>query len=155
MIGVNFGTLCHIFTMSRSPYRESLLRRVFSNFEQLGGPAAINPIRACARILYSFRSKHWCVVADDGRAHESFAKCKLQPTILHRNFSQSLQKKDLQCFKKRFKLVRLTLPKLPFWQLVWHLGYPNFAPFSCWLKKCLPRLRKIADNLWSRNWIFC
>ena len=25
MIGVNFGTLCHIFTMSRSPYRESLL----------------------------------------------------------------------------------------------------------------------------------
>ena len=26
MIGVNFGTLCHIFTLSRSPYRESLLR---------------------------------------------------------------------------------------------------------------------------------
>ena len=25
MIGVNFVTLCHIFTMSRSPYRESLL----------------------------------------------------------------------------------------------------------------------------------
>ena len=29
MIGVNFGTLCHIFTMSRSPYRESLLNTVF------------------------------------------------------------------------------------------------------------------------------
>ena len=27
MIGVNFGTLCHIFTMSRSPYRESLLNK--------------------------------------------------------------------------------------------------------------------------------
>ena len=26
MFGVNFGTLCHIFTLSRSPYRESLLR---------------------------------------------------------------------------------------------------------------------------------
>ena len=25
MIGVNFGTLCHIFTLSRSPYRESLV----------------------------------------------------------------------------------------------------------------------------------
>ena len=29
MIGVNFGTLCHIFAMSRSPYRESLLREEF------------------------------------------------------------------------------------------------------------------------------
>ena len=25
MIGANFVTLCHIFTLSRSPYRESLL----------------------------------------------------------------------------------------------------------------------------------
>ena len=28
-------------------------RRFFLNFEQLGGPAAKNPIRACARILLS------------------------------------------------------------------------------------------------------
>ena len=43
MIGVNFLTLCHIFTMSRSPYRESLLKclevffvwRCFACFEVL------------------------------------------------------------------------------------------------------------------------
>ena len=38
------------------------------------------------------------VVADGGRAHESAAECKRWPTILHRNFNQSLRKKDLQCF---------------------------------------------------------
>lgn len=38
MIGVNFVSLCHIFTMSRSPYRESLLnlkkpsRQLFNSY---------------------------------------------------------------------------------------------------------------------------
>ena len=49
---------------------------IFFNFEQLGGSAAKNLIRACALILYTFRSKHSFVVADGGRAHESFADCK-------------------------------------------------------------------------------
>ena len=30
MIAVNFGTLCHIFTISRSPYRESLLNALLT-----------------------------------------------------------------------------------------------------------------------------
>ena len=49
---------------------------IFFNFEQLGGSAAKNPIRACARISYTFRSNHSFVVADGGRAYESFAEHK-------------------------------------------------------------------------------
>ena len=46
----------------------------FFNFEQLGGPAAKTPIRACARKFLS--DQNICVVTDGGRAHESFAECK-------------------------------------------------------------------------------
>ena len=43
MSGVNFVTLCHIFTVSRSPYRESLL----NSLKQVWLPKCVNLYGIC------------------------------------------------------------------------------------------------------------
>ena len=72
---------------------------------------AKNPIRACARILYTFRSKHSFVVADGGRGHENFGECKRSPTILHRNFISHFGRKTCNALKTvLMRLVYFSLP---------------------------------------------
>ena len=67
---------------------------------------AKNPIRACARIQLSDQNdKQSAILCRGGRAHESFAECVRWPIIFRRYFNQSLRKKDLQCFEKRFNAV--------------------------------------------------
>ena len=77
------------FSEISCPHGSQIIKTIFFfYFEELGGPAAKNPIRACALILLSDQNiNSQLLLCHGGRAHKSFAECKCQPSILHRNFS--------------------------------------------------------------------